>query len=104
MYWAKGADNNADYFTKHHPPSHHLAIRPKYVLNVHQVTRYGKVIEKIYSLNSGTQSEPCLLGARVCSDTDRYTAVTSNEHLKHQRLSPIAKLVTQSISHHNLLS
>jgi len=23
--WQKGADNKANYFTKHHPPSHHLA-------------------------------------------------------------------------------
>ena len=87
MYWAKGTDNTADYFTKHHPPSHHLAMRPKYVLNAHQVTTLTR-----------------LLGARVCSDTDRYTAVTSSEHLKHQCISPIAKLASQSISPHNLLS
>jgi hypothetical protein len=68
MYWARGEDNNADYFTKHHPPSHHLAMRPKYVLNAHQVTTLNRI-----------------LGARVCSDTDRYTTVTSREHLKHQR-------------------
>jgi hypothetical protein len=67
MYWAKGTDNDADYFTKHHPPSHHLPTRPKYVLNAHQVTTLTG-----------------LLGARVCSDTDRYTAVTSREHLKCQ--------------------
>jgi hypothetical protein len=87
MYWAKGAENNADYFTKHHPPSHHLAMRSKYVLNAHQVTTLNR-----------------LLGARVCSNPDRYTAVTSNEHLKCQRLSPIAKLVIQTIKAHNLLS
>ena len=42
MYWARGTDNNADYFTKHHPPSHHLTTRPKYVLNAHQVTTSQK--------------------------------------------------------------
>jgi hypothetical protein len=77
MYWAKGTENDADYFTKHHQPSHHLAMRPKYVLNAHQVTTLNRI-----------------LGARVCSDTDRYTTVTSSEHLKHQRLLPIAKLAT----------
>ena len=56
MYWAKGTDNNADYFTKHHPPSHHLPTRAQYVLNAHQVTTLTR-----------------LLGARVCSDTDRYS-------------------------------
>jgi hypothetical protein len=69
MYWARGEDNNANYFTKHHPPSHHLAMRPKYVLNAHQVRTLNRI-----------------LGVRVCSDTGRYTAVTSREHLKHQRL------------------
>jgi hypothetical protein len=57
IYWDKGENNNADYFTKHHPPAHHRAMRPKYVLNAHQLT--------------------ALLAARVCSTPDRYTTVTS---------------------------
>ena len=28
IYWAPGSVNLADYFTKHHIPSHHLRIRP----------------------------------------------------------------------------
>ncbi len=31
IFWRKGADNLADYFTKHHPPSHHQAMRPIYL-------------------------------------------------------------------------
>lgn len=31
IYWAPGANNLADYFTKHHSPQHHLAVRPIYV-------------------------------------------------------------------------
>ena len=31
-FWAKGADNNADYFTKHHPPNIHKEQRSKYIL------------------------------------------------------------------------
>ena len=31
-YWAKGDVNEADYFSKHHPPKHHLRMRPKYIL------------------------------------------------------------------------
>jgi hypothetical protein len=30
IHWNKGTDNYADYFTKHHPPSHHQAMRPSY--------------------------------------------------------------------------
>jgi len=31
IYWRKGAENNADYFTKHHAPSHHRKLRARYL-------------------------------------------------------------------------
>jgi hypothetical protein len=31
VYWKKGTLNRADYFTKHHPASHHQAIRSSYL-------------------------------------------------------------------------
>ena len=33
IYWAKGSANLADYFTKHHAPSHHRNMRPIYIYN-----------------------------------------------------------------------
>ena len=33
VYWKRGITNLADYFTKNHPTSHHIAMRPTYVLN-----------------------------------------------------------------------
>ena len=33
IYWEKGEDNLADYFTKHHPSEWHRRMRPKYVLD-----------------------------------------------------------------------
>ena len=30
-YWKPGTDNYADYFTKHHAPTHHTRVRPKYL-------------------------------------------------------------------------
>lgn len=32
IYWDRGANNLADYHTKHHSPSHHQNVRPKYIL------------------------------------------------------------------------
>jgi hypothetical protein len=32
VYWAPGKNNMADYFSKHHPASHHQLVRPKYLL------------------------------------------------------------------------
>ena len=37
FYWARGIDNWADYFTKHHSPSYHIATRPNYILKNHLV-------------------------------------------------------------------
>ena len=31
IHWQKGELNLADYFTKHHPPSHHIKMRPTYI-------------------------------------------------------------------------
>ena len=31
IYWDNGKNNFADYFTKHHSPSHHKAVRPIYL-------------------------------------------------------------------------
>ena len=31
IYWKRGQDNYADYYTKHHPPSHHQKMRPLYL-------------------------------------------------------------------------
>jgi hypothetical protein len=36
IYWHKGSDNLADYFTKHHPPLHHHFMRSKYSLELHK--------------------------------------------------------------------
>eukprot|EP00957_Ditylum_brightwellii_P071220 5414062-Ditylum_brightwellii.AAC.1 len=30
--WDKGINNDADYYTKHHSPSHHKVTRPQHIL------------------------------------------------------------------------
>jgi len=32
-YWRKGSENDADYFTKHHAPSHHRRMRSRYLVD-----------------------------------------------------------------------
>jgi hypothetical protein len=39
IQWEKGSLNQADYFTKHHPPSHHQAIRSAYLHEPAAATR-----------------------------------------------------------------
>ena len=43
VYWDSGANNDADYYTKHHPPSHHKVSRPKYILHGHNLTSSSPV-------------------------------------------------------------
>ncbi|KAI2495038.1 Reverse transcriptase (RNA-dependent DNA polymerase) [Fragilaria crotonensis] len=39
IYWSKGTTNRADYFSKHHPASHHQAIRSTYLYSPTNPTR-----------------------------------------------------------------
>ena len=36
VHGRRGADNLADYFTKHHSPAHHRLMRSRYLLDLHQ--------------------------------------------------------------------
>ena len=68
FYWDKGSNNDADYFTKHHAPNHHLTNQQKFIFTkqicAHLYKHSGNVIA-------------CLRG---CVDTLRtpiFTAHTS---------------------------
>jgi hypothetical protein len=37
IYWDKGSNNDADYFTKHHPPKYHQMMRSKYILKANLI-------------------------------------------------------------------
>jgi hypothetical protein len=78
IFWDKGTNNSADYFTKHHPPSHHLTMRPQYVLNAHKISKF--------KFNDRPTVRPFRIpGARVCSSPNRYTTVRHGSHLNHVR-------------------
>jgi hypothetical protein len=36
VHWQRGTDNLADYFTKHHFPSHHHIMHSRYLLDLHK--------------------------------------------------------------------
>ena len=38
-YWSPGILNNADYFTKHHPPNVHKKLRSTYILQGHNLSQ-----------------------------------------------------------------
>jgi hypothetical protein len=41
VYWGPGNVNEADYFTKHRPPSYHKLTRPCYILQGHNVSQHS---------------------------------------------------------------
>ena len=58
VYWDKGIDNDADYFTKHHPTVHHRQQRPNFVQDSFKILE-----EKINSIYMKIQSHRT---ERVC--------------------------------------
>lgn len=57
IYWERGTDNHADYYTKHHPTKYHKEIRNRYVQDR---------INAIYSLLDNARNLYIPPGARVC--------------------------------------
>ena len=52
VYWSPGKDNLADYVTKHHPPSHHVNMRPKFF----RLKHYANIV--VSYLLQGCDSSP----------------------------------------------
>ena len=46
VYWDRGSNNNADYHTKHHAPSHHKIERPKYILKGFNMHKFKSLVCK----------------------------------------------------------
>ena len=44
VYWYKGTNNDADYFTKHHPPIHHRQMHPQYIHTSNLVSKIPQTI------------------------------------------------------------
>ena len=61
--WMKGNINLADYFTKHHPPSHHIRMRPTYLHTAHttQDTECKGVLIRNSDLSACTTAIPTSL-------------------------------------------
>ena len=62
IYWDKGSNNHADYWTKHWPSSYHQRIRPTYILKGNSLIIHCNMNSKanlrgcVENHNSGTQN------------------------------------------------
>ena len=48
VFWKPGQENKADYFSKHHPPAHHLLMRPKFLKNEASFTNSKPLREGVF--------------------------------------------------------
>ena len=67
IYWDKGINNWADYFTKHHSTKYHKVMRPKYI---HMANLIGNVIINSQKVNKITSTS---WTPRECDDLMVYT-------------------------------
>ena len=47
VHWGSGKRNLADYFAKHHPPSHHRKVRPIYVHTKESPKTFQGCVERL---------------------------------------------------------
>ena len=60
IYWSKGKTNRADYFSKHHPASHHQAIRSTYLYSPTNPTRnYFECLSDTAPAPATAMTVPC---------------------------------------------
>ena len=92
IYWRKGAENEADYFTKHHSPSHHRKMRPRYL----HVPEQGKPITGRATVPFPEQNRGC---TSVAVEMLRHTL--SPRHTSHNEGLSVCQKSTRQISNVN---
>ena len=77
IYWQKGKLNRADYFTKHHPASHHKEIRSACLYEPNDETNYFDLMnqEKLVSWDPAVKP-PAQEASHI---TNHATALTPGE-------------------------
>ena len=61
FFWRPGEQNLADYWTKHHPASHHQNVRSEFLTKVQELKelRQGSIIESAHMSLAGSQDASC---------------------------------------------
>ena len=78
-YWRPGTQNLADYFTKHHPATHHNSVRPT-ILTAANDPEYRKLFN---SKSSGNDKEQLKI-----QGTPTKTSVIRNSFVKNLFQTP----------------
>ena len=80
--WEKGENNQADYFTKHHPPAHHQRVRQEYVNTCHTTAPVRSTKQPQADSTTGAFRLPPLRG---CADPGSIQWKYDGEHRPGRR-------------------
>jgi hypothetical protein len=54
IYWQPGKTNLVDYFTKHHPPAHHVNVRAEFLTKVKDLAEARRMKNQEQTKNSAS--------------------------------------------------
>jgi Reverse transcriptase (RNA-dependent DNA polymerase). len=87
VYWKPGKQNLADYVTKHHLPTHHRIMRPKYLLNLVKSVALMRGCVTPFPATARDQRSQCI-------NTIVKQAIQNNHECKHQFTQQISNLIS----------
>ncbi len=58
IFWQLGGANLADYGTKHHPPAHHVKMRPEFLTNVKDLAAKQQALK--HKIHTTTKLQGCV--------------------------------------------
>jgi hypothetical protein len=70
IYWRPGKTNLADYFTKHHPPAHHVNVRTEYLTKVKDLAEARRQRRNNGQTKSDISQAKLLQGCAKLPNTD----------------------------------
>jgi hypothetical protein len=80
VFWRAGSENDADYFTKHHSPSHHRLMRSRYLFE--KLTRHNIRLQRgcVDVAEPAGPKMPAAPTPSLTLPTDSAPAEPSSEH------------------------
>jgi hypothetical protein len=70
IYWCPGKTNLADYFTKHHPPAHHVNVQTEYLTKVKDLAEARRQRQNNGQTKSDISQSKSLQGCAKLPNTD----------------------------------
>ena len=94
IYWAPGHENFAKYFTKHHPPAHHIALCPIYLA--------PDKSSKLLSMQGCNKILSQRLGKKLpVTNSQSHTKQASQKPVQSLHKSPAHKLTRKPPGHNS---